>query len=152
DSSSGWRIGSSNKSGIKKSSRMCQLVFIVSSLYQGAEKATDSPQPLVPSVSVTSTKRKSLSRKEPKLVAKGALRRMRSWRRVTRAIFILHPPFRFWKAGRDTVAPFFAEHSSVPASPVHEAFLSRRIPRQREFEKSFSFSDASPGPGPNRGL
>src|SRR5699024_10515880 len=58
--------------GIRKSSSICQFVCNVSSLYQGAKKATDSPQPTVPWSSIASKSKKSLFSIVPKLVVNGA--------------------------------------------------------------------------------
>src|SRR5699024_6162240 len=51
---------------------ICQFVCSVSSLYQGEWKATDSPQPTVPSWSIASSTKKSFVVNVPKLVVNGA--------------------------------------------------------------------------------
>src|SRR3954467_7491119 len=84
-------MGSCSVTGNKKSSKRCQLVFTVSSVYHGERKATDSPQPETPSSSIASTKIKSFVVIVPKLVVKGDFCSICKCLKTTRFSFIFLP-------------------------------------------------------------
>src|SRR6476620_6072665 len=81
-------MGSCKVTGNKKSSKRCQLVFSVSSVYHGERKATDSPQPETPSSSMASTKIKSFVVIVPKLVVNGDFCSICKCLKTTRFSFI----------------------------------------------------------------
>src|SRR5690606_12961363 len=135
--SSGWLISLSRMAGIKKSSSICQFVFIVSSLYHGASKATDSPQPVTPDSSFTSRSRKFFVLNVPKLVVNGLFKVICICLTVTSLIFITHFP---------QVAMFlFLQKSSQHAvRKLLPARLHTRPGRGAGTEPAFAFSSLWP--------